>query len=114
MGIVACNRWAILGEGLWSLLDEAVGAFVLLEADGRIVDCNSAAEATFGWSREEAVGGDIAELLAPDDLRAECRAAINRVVASTAARPGGQLIELRTMHRSGGEKLDSILRQERG
>jgi PAS domain S-box-containing protein len=103
MGIVAYNRWAIPGEGLWSLLDEAVGAFVLLEADGRIVDWNSAAEATFGWSREEAVGGDIAELLAPEDLRAECRAAINRVVASTAARPGGQLIELRAMHRSGRE-----------
>jgi PAS domain S-box-containing protein len=111
MGIVACNRWAILGEGLWSLLDEAVGAFVLLEADGRIVDCNSAAEATFGWSREEAVGGDIAELLAPEDLRAECRAAMNRVVASAAARPGGQLIELRAMHRSGREVPIELVRR---
>jgi PAS domain S-box-containing protein/putative nucleotidyltransferase with HDIG domain len=108
MGVIdALERWAILGEGLSSLLDVAVGAFVLLDADRRIVDWNSAAEAMLGWSREEAVGGDAAELLASEDLRVECRAAIDRFVASVdgrlGVRLGGHRIELRAMHRGGRE-----------
>src|ERR1019366_7377858 len=104
MGVIdASERWAILGEGLWSLLDEAVGAFVLLEAGGRIVDWNRAAEAMFGWTREEAVGAGARELLIAQDLRAEFRTVFERLVASEGARPSRQQIELRAMHRSGRE-----------
>ena len=104
MGVIdASERWAILGEGLWSLLDEAVGAFVLLEAGGRIVDWNRAAEAMFGWTREEAVGAGARELLIAQDLRAEFRTVFERLVASEGARPSRQQVELRALHRSGRE-----------
>ena len=75
MGVTeASERWAILGPGLWSLLDDALGAFALLDAEGLIVDWNQAAEATFGWDRKEAVGADAAELLVAPDLHGEFRA----------------------------------------
>jgi PAS domain S-box-containing protein len=77
MGVTeATDRWAILGPGLWSLLDDAIGAFVLLDAVGRIVDWNRAAEATFGWAREEAVGAEAVELLVAPDLQGEFHAAV--------------------------------------
>jgi hypothetical protein len=31
------SRWATLGKGVWSLLDAAVGALLLFDADGRAV-----------------------------------------------------------------------------
>jgi PAS domain S-box-containing protein/diguanylate cyclase (GGDEF)-like protein len=104
MGVIAApERWSILGEGLGSLLDEAVGPFVLLETDGRIVDCNRAAVETFGWTREAAVGAQATELLIAPDLRGECQAALERVVASEGAGFRRERVELRAMHCSGRE-----------
>jgi PAS domain S-box-containing protein len=104
MGVTeATDRWAILGPGLWSLLDDAIGAFVLLDAVGRIVDWNRAAEATFGWAREEAVGADAVELLVAPDLQGEFHAAFDRLATRYRERPSRQPIELRAMHRSGRE-----------
>ena len=101
--ISGSQRWASLGEGLLSLLDDAAGAFVVLEPGGRIVDCNSAAEATFGWTREEAVGGVAMELLIAQDLRAEFAGVFERLLASVGARRSRQRVELRGVHRSGQE-----------
>jgi PAS domain S-box-containing protein len=96
------QRWASL-EGLLSLLDDAAGALVLLEPGGRIVDWNRAAEATFGWTREEAVGGVGMELLIAQDLRAEFSGVFERLLASVGARRSRQRVELRGVHRSGQE-----------
>jgi PAS domain S-box-containing protein len=101
--IAAADRWASLGEGLWSLLDDGVGALVLLDSGGRIVDCNRAAEATFGWTREEAVGAEAIELLIAHDFRAQFRAALERLGARESARLSRQRVELRATHRSGRE-----------
>jgi PAS domain S-box-containing protein len=104
MGAIgAPERWAVLGDGLWSLLDDAVGAFALLGAGGRIVDWNTAGQATFGWTREQAVGAEAVELLIVADLRAEFRAAFARVAADEGAGFGRQRVELRAIHRSGRE-----------
>src|SRR5471030_1904756 len=104
MGAIgAPERWAVLGDGLWSLLDDAVGAFALLDAGGRIVDWNTAGQATFGWTREQAVGAEAVELLIVADLRAEFRAAFARVAADEGAGFGRQRVELRAIHRSGRE-----------
>jgi PAS domain S-box-containing protein len=101
--IDAPERWSILGEGLGSLLDEAVGPFVVLETSGRIVDWNRAAAETFGWNREEAVGAQATELLIAPDLRGDYQAAFERVVAGEGAGISRQRVELRAMHRSGRE-----------
>jgi PAS domain S-box-containing protein/diguanylate cyclase (GGDEF)-like protein len=104
MGVIdASERWAILGEGLWSLLDDAVGAFVLLDADCRIVDWNRAAEQTLGWTRGEAVGAGLVELLIAKDLRAEFGAMFERLVSSEGALLTRERVELRAVHRSGRE-----------
>lgn len=45
------------------ILDTAHDAFVGMDADGRIVQWNAQAEKTFGWTRAEAIGRNLAETI---------------------------------------------------
>ena len=51
---------------LHAVVSTAMEALVTVDAKGRIVDFNDAARQTFGYSRAEAVGADMAELVAAD------------------------------------------------
>lgn len=44
-------------------------AFVVFDADYRVIDWNRRAEIMFGWRREEVMGRDLREFLLPDDER---------------------------------------------
>ena len=46
-----------------------------MDAKGRIVEWNPAAEQTFGYAREEAIGRSLAELMIPERLRQAHKAA---------------------------------------
>lgn len=51
------------------ILDHALDAFIAIDWQGRIIDWNPQAEATFGWSRDEALGRTLAETIIPPDVR---------------------------------------------
>jgi PAS domain S-box-containing protein len=44
-------------------------SIILMDDQGVVVEFNPAAEATFGWTREEAVGQSIVDLIVPPDVR---------------------------------------------
>src|SRR6267378_6669962 len=48
------------------IIDTALDAFVQMDDDGTISDWNSQAEKIFGWSRSEALGRNLGELIIPD------------------------------------------------
>ncbi|HYO60524.1 MAG TPA: PAS domain S-box protein [Actinomycetota bacterium] len=48
-----------------AILDSTLDAIVTAEPDGTILDFNRAAESTFGYTRDEAIGKDLADLLFP-------------------------------------------------
>src|SRR5260370_10873790 len=48
------------------IIDTALDAFVQLDEQGMILDWNSQAERIFGWSRTEAVGAKLSELIIPE------------------------------------------------
>ena len=48
------------------IIDTALDAFVQMDETGVIVEWNSQAAAMFGWSREEAIGKTVAELILPE------------------------------------------------
>jgi PAS domain S-box-containing protein len=50
------------------LLDTAPDAFITLDRDGRIITWNVAAERLFGWSKEEATGRAMRELIVPPEF----------------------------------------------
>jgi sigma-B regulation protein RsbU (phosphoserine phosphatase) len=61
-----------------AILNAALDAIITMDIDGRIVDFNPAAEAIFGYRREEATGRILADLIVPPKLRAVHNAGLER------------------------------------
>src|SRR5689334_21503509 len=68
------------GKHLSAYLEAAIDCVIVADASGRIVEFNPAAERTFGYSREEALGRTMAELIVPPSLRERHTAAFARFV----------------------------------
>jgi len=51
------------------ILDTALECIITMGADGRVLEFNPAAERVFGFTRAEAVGKELAELIIPPQLR---------------------------------------------
>jgi two-component system NtrC family sensor kinase len=85
------------------LLDTALDAVVVMDGDGMVVEWNASAEATFGWTREEAVGTALAELIVPPGLRQAHRDGISRFLETGKATLLGRRVEVTALHRSGRE-----------
>ena len=52
-----------------AMLESALDCVVTMDAEGKVVEFNPAAEQTFGYRREEAVGQPLADLIIPPALR---------------------------------------------
>jgi PAS domain S-box-containing protein len=85
------------------VLDAAPEAFLAMDEDGRIIAWNRAAETLFGWTREEALGQELAALIVPDRLRGDHRADLARHVSTGRGFELGCTLELRALHRDGHE-----------
>lgn len=85
------------------MLAQSREAFVALDEGGAVVGWNRAAQETFGWSREEAIGRPVAELLIPERFREAHRAGLARHVATGETRVIGKRLELWALRRDGRE-----------
>jgi PAS domain S-box-containing protein len=85
------------------ILADASHAYVAINAAGRVVAWNPAAEVTFGYSHDEACGEDLAELIIPMRDRSAHRAALARLAAGQPALRMGQRQKLCAVHRDGHE-----------
>ncbi|WP_316652724.1 PAS domain-containing hybrid sensor histidine kinase/response regulator [Ovoidimarina sediminis] len=54
---------------LQNVISTSIDGILAVGRDGRILDYNGAAERIFGYTREEAIGQDMAEVIIPDHLR---------------------------------------------
>lgn len=89
-------------HGLWrQLVESARDAYVSIDRDGRVTEWNSRAEALFGWSREEALGGLLAETIVPPELRDAHLLGLQRFVATGEGKAVFQRLQLPALHRSG-------------
>ncbi|MGH2743245.1 MAG: sensor domain-containing diguanylate cyclase, partial [Thermoleophilaceae bacterium] len=84
-----------------SILDAALDCIVVMAADGRVVEWNPAAEQTFGYAREEAIGRELAELIVPPDMREAHRRGLARYRATGSARVLGRRLELEAVRADG-------------
>ncbi len=85
------------------IVDMALDAFVQMDQEGRIVEWNPPAETIFGWSREEAVGRMLVELIIPTSQRAAHRAGLSRFLATGDGPILGRRIEINGLRRDGKE-----------
>jgi PAS domain S-box-containing protein len=85
------------------IIDTALDAFVQMAENGSVLDWNSQAESIFGWSRSEALGQPLAELIIPEVHRAAHKAGLDRFVRTGEGHVLGRRIEIDAQRRDGKE-----------
>jgi PAS domain S-box-containing protein len=101
------------------IVDTAHDAFIGIDSSGRIVTWNAQAESTFGWTRDEAVGRNLAETIIPPGFRDAHNNGMRRFHETGDAPVVNQRLELTAVHRSGREfpielTITSPMRVENG
>ena len=85
------------------ILETALDAFVGMDSRGTIVDWNAQAVATFGWSREQALGKLFFTIIIPERDRASHQNGPQYFLASGEGRILNKRIEIMALHRDGHE-----------
>jgi len=86
-----------------AILDSALDCVITMDQEGRVLEFNPAAERTFGYSAEEAIGAELASLIIPPALRERHREGVRRIVATGKSEMLGQRLELIGMRKDGSE-----------
>ncbi|MDR6316242.1 PAS domain-containing protein [Actinoplanes couchii] len=90
-----------------ALRERAVGstglAYLQIDRSGEIRDWNPAAQKIFGWTRDEAVGERLTELIIPPALRSAHSAGFARYLVSGESDMLGCPVEVPGVHRDGSE-----------
>jgi len=84
-----------------AVVDSALDCIVVIDAQGRVVEFNPAASATFGYSREQAIGKTVAELIVPVDLRDRHNIGLERFRSGGPSSVVGRRVELEAMRADG-------------
>ncbi|MDD9978253.1 MAG: ATP-binding protein [Boseongicola sp.] len=87
---------------LQAIISTSLDAILVADTDGRVLDFNGAAEGIFGYSRDEAVGADMAEIIIPDHLRDAHNAGMERYRNTAEKRVvGSGLLKLEAKRKDG-------------
>ncbi|MGN6527789.1 MAG: diguanylate cyclase domain-containing protein [Burkholderiaceae bacterium] len=95
------ERWQS-EERLRAILTHAPDAYIAIDEAGRISEWNRRAEQTFGWTRAEAIGQMVADLLTPPGPRDEWRTGVDAFTHGRGA-AAGHRVERAVLHKSGAE-----------
>jgi PAS domain S-box-containing protein len=90
-------------ERFRTTVEAALDCIVGMDAAGRIIEFNPAAEACFGYRREEALGQPLAELLIPAGQRAAHQRGLAHHLASGEGPYLGRRVEVQALRRDGSE-----------
>ena len=90
-------------EELRPILETALDAVVVMKSDGVVADWNERAVGVFGWSRDEAVGRIMADLIIPQRYREAHRKGLRRYLETGKGEVVGRRIELSGLRKNGEE-----------
>lgn len=100
------------------IINTALDAFVQMDERGSVVEWNPRAEAVFGWSREEAVGKTLGELIIPPRHREAHTAGLERFLRTGETSVLGRHFEIEAIRRDGAtiqvELTITALRRRQG
>jgi PAS domain S-box-containing protein len=88
---------------LRAMLESALDAVVTIDHSGRILGWNQAAETTFGYPADEALGSEMAELIVPPSLRDRHRRGLARFLETEQPVVLDSRIELTGLRKDGAE-----------
>jgi PAS domain S-box-containing protein len=86
-----------------SIVDSALDAVVVMDADGLITDWNKQAEEIFGWTRSEALGRRMSETIIPAQHRLSHERGLQRFFKTGEGPVLNNRIEITALRRDGGE-----------
>lgn len=87
-----------------AIVEAALDCIIMMDHEGSVVAFNPAAERTFGYTREEAIGQEMASLIIPSSLRESHRAGLTYYLATGQAIVLNRRLEITGM-RKGGEEF---------
>jgi two-component system cell cycle sensor histidine kinase/response regulator CckA len=88
-----------------AILNTALDCIITIDSSGRVREFNPAAERVFGFTREEAVGQELAELIVPPALRAKHRQGLAHYLKTGEGPVLGRRIEINAIRSDGSEIL---------
>ena len=86
-----------------AVLDSVLDCIITMDADGRVSEFNAAAERTFGYTKADAIGRTLADLIIPPRLRDAHIAGLARYLATGEGPVIGKLIEITALRSDGSE-----------
>lgn len=117
LSLIAAGTWALLArvqplaralvteqQRTQAILETSSDAFIALDVQGNVSGWNAEAERLFGWTRIEAVGNLLEELIIPEQYRAAHAAGFARFVKTgTGPAVNRRRTEITAKHRDGRE-----------
>jgi PAS domain S-box-containing protein len=86
-----------------SIVEMAHDAFVATDAKGLVTEWNNQAQVIFGWSREEAMGHAMAEMIIPARYRNAHRRGMRHFLRTGKYTLASRRLEIEALHRDGHE-----------
>ncbi|HWY50371.1 MAG TPA: PAS domain S-box protein [Chthoniobacterales bacterium] len=99
---LASDKLEMLYRGI---LDTALDGIITMDGDGRVLEFNPAAERTFGFSRSEAIGKELAELIIPSRMREQHRRGLTHYLKTGEGPVIGKRIKIAGVRKDGSEIL---------
>jgi PAS domain S-box-containing protein len=84
-----------------AIVESALDGIVRMDAAGRIVEFNPAAERIFGYTRAELLGASLAETIVPPEYRTAHRVGVGRFLATGRSTMLGRRLEVIAMRKDG-------------
>lgn len=78
-------------------------AHFIMDGDGNIIEWDDESVNMFGWTRDEALGAKLSELIIPPDQRALHEMGLLRYKATGQGKFIGKPLQIVTLHRGGNE-----------
>lgn len=95
-----------------AMIAASLDAVITIDERGAVIEFNEAAEQMFGYTREQAIGQSIGELIVPDAMRAQHEQGFRRYSEQGAPRILGQRLELQAKRSDNSEfPVELTLRQ---
>ena len=97
----AVERACEAAEEREAVLGSSLDCILVMDHEGIVRDWNPAAESTFGWTREEAVGRRLGDLIVPEELRQRHEEGLVRAARTGESRIIGQRLRLPALRKDG-------------
>lgn len=88
-----------------AVIDAALDCIIMMDQDGQVVEFNPAAEEVFGYSRDEAVGAMLADLIIPEGLRDAHHSGLSHYLKTGEHAVLNKRIEVPATNKAGDELL---------